>query len=173
MNIKESKIFRPACESSSEEVNYNLTIDEDLTDLLPYINREIDNAKYNAKGSFIKFMHNGHKVVLNQNTVSIAKFTDNDEAEKFSSELLLFLDDIRSRKGSIEPDYTTFDPPSVIELLKLLPRKAPCKECGYPACMAFATALRQGEAEPEACTVLAGQPDGEEKLEKIRELLGR
>ena len=172
MEIKEYKIFAPACEASSQEVNYNLTIDEDLTELLPYINREIESARFNPKASFLKFMHEGHKVVLDHSTVSIAKFADEDSAMKFAAEIMDMLSDIKARKDSIEPDNTAFEPPSVIEVLKLLPRKAPCNECGYPACMAFAAALRQEEAEPRDCKVLVGQEDGEEKLAALENLLG-
>ncbi len=172
MEIKEYKLFAPACEASSQEVNYNLTIDEDLTDLLPYINREIESARYNAKASFLKFMHQGHKVVVDHNTVSIAKFSDEETARKFAGEIMELFSDISTRKDSIEPDNTSFEPPSVIEVLKLLPRKAPCDLCGYPACMAFATALRQEEAEPSACKVLLQQPDGQEKIRQLERLLG-
>jgi DNA-binding CsgD family transcriptional regulator len=38
----------------------------------------------------------------------------------------------------------------VVDVLKLLPRTN-CQTCGYPTCIAFAAAIRQGAATPDQC----------------------
>jgi len=53
----------------------------------------------------------------------------------------------------------------VIEILKLTPMTN-CKACGYPTCMAYAAALREGEISLKAC-----KPLWEEKCRGKREKL--
>ena len=53
----------------------------------------------------------------------------------------------------------------IMEILKLLPMTN-CKLCGYPTCMAYAAALREGEVSLEAC-----KPLWEEKYREKREKL--
>jgi 4Fe-4S ferredoxin len=52
-----------------------------------------------------------------------------------------------------------------MEIMKCLPLTN-CKVCGYATCMAFAAALREGEASPDCCA-----PLGEEKCREEREKL--
>jgi CO dehydrogenase/acetyl-CoA synthase gamma subunit (corrinoid Fe-S protein) len=52
-----------------------------------------------------------------------------------------------------------------MEILKLLPMTN-CKACGYPTCMAYAAALREGEIRLEDCP-----PLWEEKYREKREKL--
>ena len=44
-------------------------------------------------------------------------------------------------------------PNSPIEILKLLD-KSNCKECGYPTCLAFASAVFKGQNQLDKCTRL-------------------
>lgn len=55
--------------------------------------------------------------------------------------------------------------PNPLSLYKLLP-KTNCRECGKPACMAFAHSLISGEAEPNACPHLS-----EETIAQIAAML--
>ena len=52
------------------------------------------------------------------------------------------------------------------DLVKLMPKKQGCKECGFPTCFAFAMKLATGGTEVSACPHLA-----EEVREQIEELL--
>jgi acetyl-CoA decarbonylase/synthase complex subunit gamma len=52
------------------------------------------------------------------------------------------------------------------DLVKLMPKKTGCKECGFPTCFAFAMKLATGGAEVSACPHLS-----DEVREQIEELL--
>jgi acetyl-CoA decarbonylase/synthase complex subunit gamma len=52
------------------------------------------------------------------------------------------------------------------DLVKLMPKKQGCKECGFPTCFAFAMKLATGGAEVSACQYLS-----DEVREQIEELL--
>jgi len=167
MKIKEIKIFRPPCDSSSEFVSAKVFLKQDITGLLPYVKGALSQSKYFPHGPFLKLMFKGHLVTIDRDCVALAKFPDNESARECAQELLDLLDDIEKRKDSIAPDTTPFNPPAVMDIFKLLPRKAGCGKCGYPTCMAFAAALSKEETEPGLCLELSG-----EILNQLRETLG-
>jgi len=167
MEIKEIKIFRPSCNFSSEFVSAKVFLKQDITGLLPYVKGALSQSKYFPHGPFLKLMFKGHLVTIDRDCVALAKFPDNESARECAQELLDLLDDIEKRKDSIAPDTTPFNPPAVMDIFKLLPRKAGCGKCGYPTCMAFAAALSREEAEPERCPETGG-----EVLRQLMEMLG-
>jgi len=57
-------------------------------------------------------------------------------------------------------------PVSGSELVKLLPKRRPCRECGFPTCFAFAMKLASGGATVDKCPYL-----DEETRAKITDLL--
>lgn len=172
MKLVSADVFRPACEPGSPVVGIKVAVDQDLTSLLPYIKGEHPKARYYPKGDFLKLKVDGHPVTVDHEQIAVGQFTDDQEARVFAERVVDMLGDIEARKDSITPDAAPYVAPNMVSVLKLLPRKPGCKECGYPACMAFATALTREEAEPEACTPLRELPDGEERLAQLRQMLG-
>src|SRR4030043_1244630 len=51
------------------------------------------------------------------------------------------------------------------EIVKILPGKKPCKDCGFPTCFAFAMKLATGGATSDKCPYLA--PEVKAKLEDL------
>lgn len=154
MEIKEIKVFRPPCNFSTELVNAKVVVDEDLSELLPYVKGAMKEAKYFPKGPFIKFLFKGHPVTIERNCIAVSGFPDDSKARERTTELVRFLQDIEARKKTITPDTTPYKAPTVMEIYKLLLRKSGCDKCGYPSCMAFATALVKEESSPERCALL-------------------
>ncbi len=172
MHAREIEVFRPPCHFSSEIVSARACLDQDLSDLLPYLNATQEGAQYFPKGPFIRFKWEGHPVSVEPDKVHVGGFLDNAKARDAAGKVLELLSEVESSKHEIEPDHTPYNPPSIMEVFKLLPKKAGCKECGYETCMAFANALINGEAAPEDCPVLCGSREGQETLDKLREVLG-
>ena len=56
-------------------------------------------------------------------------------------------------------------PVSGSEIVKMLPGKKPCKDCGFPTCFAFAMKLATGGAKVDKCPYLT--PEVKEKLEDL------
>lgn len=172
MKVISAEVFHPACEPGSPVVGLNAIVDQDLTPLLPYIKGEIHKARYDPKGGYVRLKIDGHPITVDHEKVMVGDFGDDQEARAFLDRIVDQIADIEARKDSITPDSTPYVAPNMVSVLKLLPRKPGCKECGYPACMAFATALTREEAELEACTPLSELPDGQERLDQLREMLG-
>jgi len=124
--------------------------DNDVTQLFPYINATVENAKYYDRPKYIRFTIEDILCTLYSKDVIAAPFIDQDQALKFVKRLIDFLNDLYVKKDSLEPNYRKFGPVSVIDIYKLLPQTN-CKECGYTACMAFAAALSNSEITPDKC----------------------
>jgi len=74
-----------------------------------------------------------------------------DHAIDYIDDLIAFLNDLYARRHELTPSHKLDQPPvSVVDIVKMLPLTN-CQKCGYPACMAFAAAIRKGKALPEDC----------------------
>ena len=124
--------------------------DTDVSLLFPYINATCKEAKFHDNPEYIQFMMNGIFCTLYPNDVIAAPFEDQDQALEFADRLMAFLNDLYANRDSIEPNHRKFRPLSAIDIYKLLP-KTNCGECGFPACLAFASALSRGQVHPDQC----------------------
>lgn len=172
MKVKEIKIGRPECNSSFQFVKAIVHMDGDLSDLLPYLNATQQGAHYYPKNPYLDFSWGWHKVVVEGYQVRIVPFEDEVAAREGAMKVVELLSKVESKKDEIVPDHTPYDPPNVMDILKLLPKKGGCAGCGYSTCMAFATALLGGEAFPDACTELRNEPDRDSDFTKLKELIG-
>jgi len=169
---REIKPFRPPCDASSEMVNVKVTLNRDISELLPYVKGALEGVRFFPKGPFVKFTFQGHPVTIEHDCVAIAGFGDDVSARECAGELVKLLNDVEARKDEITPDVTPFNPPTVIDVYKLLPGRNGCGECGYPTCMAFAAALVKGETEPGMCPQIRSGAAGEGVLERLKRMLG-
>jgi DNA-binding CsgD family transcriptional regulator/ArsR family metal-binding transcriptional regulator len=122
----------------------------DLSFLFPYINTSIADTRYHDRPEYLQFFFEEIKCSLYPNELIAASFTDEASALSFFHRLMNFLEDLCKLRGTLQPDYRRYRPPSIIDILKMLP-KSNCRACGYPTCMAFAAALRSGEIAPGDC----------------------
>jgi len=139
----------------------------DVSHLFPYINAVVKDARYYEKPHYIQFTLDGCRCALYPDNVAALAFEDRGQAVKFFENLIDFLNELDAKRDSMEPDDRKYSPVPVFEILKLLP-KTNCKKCGYPACMAFAAALRQGEVTVEQCPELQDDEDAV----KLKNLIG-
>jgi len=70
-------------------------------------------------------------------------------------------------RAEIEPRFEGAPKPSIIEILRLLP-KTNCHKCGQPRCMVFAAQAADGGRGPGDCPQLVG-----ENKSKLEAYLGR
>ncbi len=125
-------------------------LNADVSRLAPYINAVARDAVLYEKPAYIKFVLDGFLCALHGREGAAAAFSARSEALGFMDRLTAFLNDIRSRMNSIPPNHKRRRPVSVLDLYRLLPRTN-CRECGFPACMAFAAALSRGETVSSKC----------------------
>jgi DNA-binding CsgD family transcriptional regulator/ArsR family metal-binding transcriptional regulator len=125
-------------------------LDNDVSELFPYINAKIKAAKLFDTPRRIQFNLTGKQFTVYPTEVLAVPFEHRDEAHRYANHLIDFLNQLDLYKESITPDYKRSQPVSVMDIFKLLP-KTNCKECGYATCLAFAGALRTNETTPDQC----------------------
>ncbi len=127
-----------------------LKLDNDIRQLFPYINSEIEDARYYDSPDYIVFKLDGVHCTLYPVEVMAAPFTDQDQALAFADRLIGYLNDLYARRETVKPDHRKYKPVPVLDLYKLVPGTN-CGECGFTTCMAFAAALSQSETAVDNC----------------------
>jgi len=143
----------PGCFPGAPVLRAHCKLDTDVTELFPYINAVAQDAAYYDKPHYIQFTLDGARCALYPDHVAARMFDNREQALKFISRLIDFLNDLYTRKDSIEPSHKKYKPLAVLDIFKLLPRTN-CRECGFSTCMAFAAALSKGEIPLDQCPEL-------------------
>ena len=159
----------PPCLPGSEMVSAIMEFDEDISDLLPHINAEFGPGIFDKDLPSLRLAREEHLVIFFPHRIGIGKCADREDGERAAQKMWETLKWIREHRSEIEPSYETLGRVTALDVFKLLPRTN-CKRCDYPTCLAFATAVSQGEAEPEDCPVLL-EPGWEKALSDLRRLL--
>ena len=160
--------FKPVCIIGSELINVSIEFDDDISELLPYINAEMGPGIFDPERKFLRINQGQRAIVFTPHKVSISKCADDQEAKKLAAELREKIADIAARKDQIKPSFETIGKVTALDIYKHLPRTN-CGQCGYKTCLAFANAVTQGEADVEDCPPLH-QPEHADKLKALKEL---
>ena len=127
-----------------------LKLDIDVSLLFPYINAIVNGATYYDNPPYVHFDLDGVRCALYTQDVVMASFTDEHQARRFVDRLISFLNDLYDRRNSITPNFKQYNPISVLDIYKLLP-KTNCGECGFQTCLAYAGALRLRQTTTDQC----------------------
>ncbi len=146
----EFSLKSPDCHPGAPVYKAYFKLDTDISQLFPYINAIADEAVYYESLHYIKFKLNDFMCALYPDEIHMGPFENRDQALDSFNKLSDFLNDIDSRKDTIEPNYEKYKHVSVLEVYKKLPRTN-CKECGYVTCMACADAISKGETDFDIC----------------------
>lgn len=153
--VKSYDIFRPKMDSIRERLHSIATLEEDISPAFPYINAELGGWDYDAKNQVLLLkLSAGKWITLHSREIAIRGARDIAESQALLDWITGQINDIYSHRDLISPRFTSQAALKVIEILKLLPMTN-CKVCGYATCMAYATALREGEISLQDCLPLA------------------
>jgi ArsR family metal-binding transcriptional regulator len=166
------EIFRPKMDAIRERLHSLATLADDISPAFPYLNAELGGWDYDRKNQVLLLkLSAGKWITLHAKEIAIRGARDIEESKALLEWITAQINDIYSRRDVIEPRYTSQASLKVIEILKLLPMTN-CKVCGYATCMAYATALREGEITLPDCLPLA-EEIYREKREKLQTYLVR
>ena len=143
----------PGCAPGAPVFRAHCKLDTDMTELFPYINAVALDAEYYDKPHYIQFTLDGVRCALYPDHVAARMFDNREQALKFFGQLIDFLNDLYSRKDSIEPNHKEYRHVPVLSVFKLLPQTN-CRECGFSTCMAFSASLSKGETALNQCPEL-------------------
>jgi len=153
LNEYQLRIVLPDCNFSAETVNSIVTLSDDITEMLPYLNTVLKGVQYIEKEKILMVKRGGHLITFRPREIAITKLEDEHEARTVMEELKQIINETYQSRDKIEPDYTMDKDLKSSDILKLLPGTN-CKECGERTCFAFSFKLIRHDVEISKCTPL-------------------
>jgi len=158
-------VSTPECLPSSVAVVAQVDFDDDLTQLLPYLNAEFAPCIYEPNIPFLRFRKSGKTFAIYPDKILINPLRDEDEAQEVFEWIRQFVNDVAERKQEIRPSTWSLSSLKPLDIFRLLPRTN-CGLCKKQTCMAFAAAVATGEAGPDDCPPLRDDPQKRAELLK-------
>ena len=147
------EIFRPECNPSFQSLHCIAYLDQDIREVLPYLNAMLGGFEYLKDPPAVTFRIHGKLITVHPDKIAINALKDEVEADKILEWLKREINEAWEKRGEIIPSYEGAPKPKVLEILKRLP-KTNCRECGFPTCTVFAAKVAEGAKGPEDCPVL-------------------
>ena len=147
----------PECLPSTVTVAAIIEFDDDLAELLPYLNAELGPCVYDPNVRFIRFRRGEKVIAIYPKKIAISPLRDEDEAKVVFQWIRDTINSVAARKDTIKPSTWSLSELKPLDIFKLLPRTN-CGKCGRSTCMAFAAAVASGEASPDSCPALMDSP---------------
>ncbi len=161
------EIFRPECNPSFQSLHCIAHLDQDVGEVLPYLNAVLGGFEYLKEPPAVTFKVHGKIITVHPRKIAVNALKDEEEADKILEWLRREINEAWEKRAEIKPRYEGTPKPKLLEILKLLP-KTNCRECGQPTCMVFAARIAEGAKGPEDCPPLK-----EEERLKIANYMGR
>ena len=147
----EMRLSTPDCHPGADCYNATVTLQDDITEVLPLLNAELKGADYTHKAKVLLWKGNGKRYAFRPHEINISPVEDREEAGRLADDIICTVNNIWVRREEIEPNFEGKKlPPNVLDIYKLLQRTN-CRECGLSSCMAFAAALRKDSAKLPLC----------------------
>ena len=153
LNGYKKTIFRPECNPSFESVHCIAHLNEDVGEVLPYLNAVLGGTQYFNDPPEVMFHHHGKIIKVGTREIALNALKDEQEADRILEWLRSEINQTWKNRNEITPCYTGKTKPKLMEILRLLPRTN-CKKCGKPTCMVFAAQVVDGGRGPEHCPEL-------------------
>ena len=147
------EIFRPECNPSFESVHCIAHLNEDIGDVLPYLNAVLGGTQYFEDPPLVMFHHQGKIIKVAPREIAVNALKDEIEADRILEWMRTEINQAWENRETITPCYTGKTKPQLIKILSLLP-KTNCKKCGQPTCMVFAAQAVEGGRGPDDCPEL-------------------
>ncbi|MCX7839733.1 MAG: Fe-S cluster protein [Anaerolineae bacterium] len=147
------EVFAPPCNPGAERWCARAALDNDIGDVLPYLNAVIRNAIYNHAARVLTWRMGGHTIAVRPREIAISNLVDKDAAETEMQRVVGLINRTWEHCAEITPSTETRQRLKPMEVYKLLPATN-CTVCGQPTCFTFALKLIAGEVELEQCAPL-------------------
>ncbi len=163
------KVIAPPCEPGAEKWTAIAKLDDDIGEVLPYLNATLKRAIYHHAAQALTWRMGGHSIALRPREIAISNLPDQESAAIVMKRVVDLVNRTWERRAEIIPSTEARQRLKPMEVYKLLPATN-CKACGQPTCFTFALKLTAGEFEPEQCPPLFTEIH-REKREKLLQLL--
>ena len=161
------EIFRAECNPGFEALHCFAHLNQDVGEAIPYLNAVLGGFTFTKDPPSVTFKVHGKLITVHAKKIAINALKDEDEAVRIIEWVKREINAAWENRANIEPSYESAPRPSVLEILKFLP-KTNCKECSQPTCMVFATQVAEGAKGPDDCP-----PLDDENSKKLSEYLSQ
>jgi len=161
------EMFLPKCNPSFQSVHCVAHLNEDISEVLPYLNTALGGEDYVQSPPSLTLRVHGKLITLHAREIYVNALNDDEEAEKILGWLKKEINEAWEKRAEIEPTYDKPPLPRMMEILKLLP-KTNCRKCKEPTCTVFALRSAEGIKDPEDCPELS-----DDKRIRLEEYLSR
>lgn len=161
LNGYKLEIFKSKCDSNAQGVHCFMHLENDIREVLPYLNTKFGGFIYTQDPPTLSLKHYGKLLTFHAKKVAVNALKDIEEAEKIAAWLCREINETWEIRDTIEPSIKSAKQPTLIEVLKLLP-KTNCRKCNEPTCMVFATKVLEGVKDGDDCPEISLQ--NKEKL---------
>ncbi len=149
------EMFRPKCNPNFQSVHCVARLEQDISEVLPYLNTELGGGDYIASPPSLRLRIHGKLITLHATEIFMNALKDEEEADKILDWLRKEINEAWDKRGEIQPTFDAAPMPRWIEILKLLP-KTNCRKCGEPTCTVFALKAAEGIKGAVDCPDLTG-----------------
>lgn len=150
------QIGRPECNPNSESVYCIATLNEDVAEVLPYLNAALHGVEYFHDPPEVLFHLQGRRIKVGAREIAVSQLEDEEEADRVLEWWKDKINEVWEKRASIVPCYEGKVKPRLIDVLRLLP-KTNCKKCGHPTCTVFASQVVEGKYGAEYCPELSAE----------------
>lgn len=154
----EIKLASPECYPGSDRYRAFVNLQDDISEVLPYLNAELSGRlDYYHDGKILLWANKEKIFAFRPHEIAIAPVFGIEEAQELTNSTIDMVNNVWNRRAEIRPNFEGKKClPNVLDIYKLLPGTN-CKECGLPTCMAFAAALRNDSTKSSSCPYLSEQ----------------
>jgi len=138
------------CVADSTKIRLIAHTSGDMAQAFPYMNAEMREASYNAKGPTFTFMVGYRMISMYPQRIAVAKADEIVDGWRTLEMIRCRVNDAWARRAQIEPCYEMREKPPALEIFKRLP-KTNCRACGELTCLAFAVRVWMGELPASKC----------------------
>jgi ArsR family metal-binding transcriptional regulator len=147
------------CVADLARIRITAHLSGDLTEVFPYLNTDMREGCYTARGPTFTFTERYRMICLYPRRITIAKADEIVDAWRVLEAVRRRVNKVWARRHEIAPSSEMRERPPALEIFKRLPRTN-CKQCGEPTCLAFAARLRQRQTSVTRCTPVFGGDHG-------------
>ena len=157
------EIFRPECNPQFQSLHCIAHLDEDITEVLPYLNAVLGGHQYLKEPPSLTLKFHGKLITLHPREIAVNALKDDSEADNILEWLKQEINETWQKRDALVPSFETPAQPRIFDILKLLPRTN-CTACDQPTCTVFASLVAQGVKGVEDCPPLV--EENKEELQK-------
>ena len=164
---KISRVKRSFC--NPEWIAVRAELNNDISDVFPYLNAVLKNAVYTPKVPSLNFKTGTGFIILMPQEMSVGQVLCEEDAIKVLDYLKELINNTWERRKSITPVYERKGEIKAKDIVNFLP-KINCHDCGLPTCFAYAVALMRGQKRLKDCSAL-NKPEFAKNKEALVRLL--